>query len=110
MAGVQDTKTHTVTVQVTLPHKTSVKTMGVRGNDAPLSWDTDLAMKEIIKDSIYIAQFKVNTGFNFTKIKFVLNGEIELKDQGNRYISLDNKTTNTVYKAMYDVAKDDKKK
>jgi hypothetical protein len=65
-------------------------------------------MKEVIKDSVYTAQFKINTGFNFTKIKFVLNGKIELENQENRYILLDDKTLNTSYKAMYDVAKDDK--
>ncbi|MDI9869781.1 DoxX family protein [Flectobacillus roseus] len=110
MAGVQDTKSHTVIVQVTLPHKTSVKTIGVRGNDTPLSWDTDLVMKEVIKDSVYTAQFKINTGFNFTKIKFVLNGVIELENQENRYILLDDKTLNTSYKAVYDVAQENKKK
>jgi hypothetical protein len=82
--------------------------MGVRGNSDPLNWNNDLVMKEVIKDSVYSAQFKINTGFNFTKIKFALNGKIELRDQENRYILLDDKTGNTTYNAVYDVAKDDK--
>ncbi|MDI9879340.1 DoxX family protein [Flectobacillus longus] len=108
MSGVQSTKIQTVTVQVTLPHKTPVSTIGVRGNDSPLNWDSDFAMKEVIKDSIYTAQFKINTGFKFTRIKFALNGDIELKDQDKRYILFDEKTTNTSYKAVYNLTQENK--
>lgn len=108
MSGVQPTKIQTVTVQVTLPHKTPVSTIGVRGNDSPLNWDSDFAMKEVIKDSIYTAQFKINTGFKFTRIKFALNGDIELKDQDKRYILFDEKTTNTSYKAVYNLTQENK--
>ena len=102
MAGVQDTKLQTITVQVTLPKKTAVKSMGVRGGDQPLSWDTDLPMREVIKDSVYTTQFQINTGFNFTRIKFALNGEIELNGKDNRKIKLSENSTNTSYKAVYD--------
>jgi len=102
MAGVQDTKLQTITVQVTLPKKTAVKSMGVRGGDQPLSWDTDLPMREVIKDSVYTTQFQINTGFNFTRIKFALNGEIELNGKDNRKIKLSENSTSTSYKAVYD--------
>lgn len=102
MAGVQDTKLQTITVQVTLPKKTAVKSMGVRGGDQPLSWDTDLPMREVIKDSVYTTQFQINTGFNFTRIKFALNGEIELNGKDNRKIKLSENSTSTSYKAIYD--------
>ena len=78
----------------------NIKTVGVRGENRPLSWDEDFEMKPIVKDSIYTATLKSKTGLLFTEIKFVVNGEFELKDKPNRRVIFD-KSQKTIYKAKF---------
>lgn len=89
----------TLTVDVSKIDTTIFK-VGVRGNDQPMSWEQDLPMKEIIKDSIYQVDFAIHTGYKFTEFKFVVNDDFELKDQANRklYFEDDQKT---IYKAIF---------
>lgn len=42
----------------------------------------------------------MNTGYLFTEIKFVVNGEIELENKGNRKITFNTKDT-VRYEAQY---------
>ena len=48
----------------------SIKTVGIRGNGKPLSWDKDFEMKELVKDSLYTATVTTVTGYKFAEIKF----------------------------------------
>ncbi len=87
---------------LTVPNKTSIQTVGVRGNGKPLSWDEDLEMKAVVKDSLYTATVTAVTGYKFSEVKFTVNGEFELKDQPNRRIVFSDKDT-TYYNAQFNV-------
>ncbi len=78
----------------------NVKTVGIRGNDNPLSWEKDYLMVLDPNDSLYKATVTTRTGYLFTEIKFVVNGEFEFKDQPNRKIDFEKKDT-IVYKAVF---------
>lgn len=79
----------------------SIKTVGVRGKDKPLSWREDVEMKAIYPDSLYEASVTIATGYLFTEVKFVVNGEFELQDKDNRRVNFDKTNTETIYKAVY---------
>ncbi|AWI26766.1 hypothetical protein [Flavobacterium pallidum] len=65
-----------------------VRTVGIRGNDKPLNWESDFPMKLDTKDNLYKAYVTTKTGYLNTEIKFTVNGEFELKDASNRKVSL----------------------
>jgi hypothetical protein len=98
---VQKSYNQTVTVILNVSGIKDIKTVGVRGAGKPLSWKEDFEMKPLIKDSLYTATFSGKTGYLFTEIKFVVNGEFELKDKDNRRVYFD-KSTKTIYKATFD--------
>ncbi len=98
---VQKTYKKTVVVMLTVPNKTGIQTVGIRGNGKPLSWDDDLKMKAVVKDSLYTATVTAVTGYKFVEIKFTVNGNFELKDQPNRRIVFSDKDT-TYYNAQFD--------
>jgi PBP1b-binding outer membrane lipoprotein LpoB len=97
---VQKSYEQTVTMVVDVSGIPNIKTVGVRGEGKPLSWDTDLPMKEIVKDSLYSATVTATTGYLFAEIKFVVNGEFELKEKDNRRVVFD-ASRKTVYKAKF---------
>ena len=81
------------------PH---VQQVGLRGRDKPLSWDYDLVLTPLKKDSLYRAVVTTRTGYKITEVKFTLNGEFELKDQDNRRIEFGPRDT-AVYRARFNV-------
>jgi hypothetical protein len=83
--------------------KDSVVSVGVRGKEKPLSWSEDFPMKEIYKDSIYEAAVTYQTGYLFTEVKFVVNGNFELQDKDNRRVRFDVNSNTTNYAAKFDV-------
>ncbi len=101
---VQKSYKREVTVILNVANVKDIKTVGLRGKGIPLSWDNDLAMSPIKKDSLYIVTFKCITGYKFGEIKFVVNDEFELKDKPNRKVYF-NETGKTIYEATYDVEK-----
>lgn len=70
-----------------------ITSVGIRGNDKPLSWEYDFPMKLDTNDSLYKAFVTTKTGYLTTEIKFVVNGEFELRDSPNRKIRLEEKDT-----------------
>ena len=78
----------------------NIRSVGVRGSDKPLNWNTDYPLKLDQKDHIYKTTVKMNTGYLFTEIKFVVNGEIELENKGNRKLTFNTKDT-VRYEAQY---------
>jgi hypothetical protein len=102
---VQPSYKKTVVVTLTIPHSKNLQTVGIRGNGKPLSWDKDLDMKEVIKDSVYTATVTAVTGYKFAEIKFAVNGEFELKDKPNRRVIFANSDT-TFYNAVFDSIKE----
>jgi len=97
---VQKTYKKTVVFELNTAGMGDVKTAGIRGKDKPLSWDYDLEMTATKKDSLYTATFTGVTGYRFTQVKFVVNGEFELQNESNRRVVFAEGDT-TFYKATF---------
>jgi len=96
-------KSYKRTVVFTLDVSTikNIKKVGIRGNDRPLSWDTDTEMKALKKDSLYQIAITGETGYKFTEVKFVVNDTFELQNKENRRVYFDEKKDTTYYKAKF---------
>ncbi|MFM9910214.1 MAG: hypothetical protein ACKVOW_12730 [Chitinophagaceae bacterium] len=101
---VQKSSKKTIIVKLNVEGMKNVQVVGIRGNEKPLSWDYDLELKSIIKDTLYAATFSLVTGYKFTEAKFTVNGQFELNEKDNRKILFIDKDT-TVYEAKFDVPK-----
>jgi putative oxidoreductase len=101
---VQKSYQRTVVLLLDVSKVKDIKSVGIRGNGKPLSWDQDYPMQEVVKDSLYKAVITTQTGFLFAELKFTVNGNFELKDKDNRRIYFDKNGT-TVYKAKFDEVK-----
>jgi putative oxidoreductase len=102
---VQKTKTQKVVYTLDVSGIKNIQSVGVRGADQPLSWETDLLMKPIIKDSLYRAEVTYITGYKITEVKFTVNGNFELQNQENRKIRFDEKQSVTKVKAVFNQMK-----
>ncbi len=101
LACVQKAFLKTVIITLTVHNKKNIKTVGIRGNGNPLSWEKDYEMKEVIKDSIYSATVITMTAYKFGKIKFVVDGDWELKEQPNRKVIFNEKADTTYFNATF---------
>jgi putative oxidoreductase len=101
---VQKASVKTIIVKLNVQDVTDIQTVGIRGNDKPLSWDYDLKLTPIVKDTLYTATFSTITGYKFTEAKFTVNGAFELIDQENRRIVFSEGDT-TVYEAKFNTLK-----
>ncbi|MCU0467089.1 MAG: hypothetical protein MUF58_00690 [Arcicella sp.] len=99
---VQKTTTQTVVYKLSIKNIKDIKTVGVRGNNKPLSWQSDYPMTFDRQDSTYKATVTYITGYKFTEVKFVVNDEFELADQDNRKVNFSDKDT-TIYTATFNV-------
>jgi putative oxidoreductase len=99
-ACVQKSYTKTVVVTLKVSNIKDIKKVGIRGEGKPLSWDNDVEMKTVVKDSLYTASITAVTGYKFVEIKFTVNGDFELKDQPNRRVIFSDKDT-TYYTAVF---------
>lgn len=79
----------------------NIQTVGVRGEGNPLSWNADITMEPIVKDSLYSATITTISGYLFTEVKFTINGTFELKEADNRKVVF-SKGDTTIYKAVFD--------
>ncbi|MBC7640820.1 MAG: hypothetical protein H7174_00545 [Flavobacterium sp.] len=100
---VQKTKTQTVTLLLDVASVKDIKTVGVRGVEKPFSWDYDMEMEVVKKDSLYKKTFVTETGCLYTEIKFTINGNFELQNKENRKIYFSN-TKTTIIKSKFDVS------
>jgi hypothetical protein len=98
---VQKSYIKKVVVTLKVSNIKGIKTVGIRGNGKPLSWNNDFEMKELVKDSLYTATVTTVTGYKFAEIKFTVNGDFELKEQPNRRVVFSDKDT-TYYNAVFD--------
>ena len=99
---VQKSSKKTVILKLNVQGIKNIRSVGIRGNEKPLSWDYDMELKPIIKDTLYTATFSKLTGYKFTEAKFTVNGQFELNEKGNRRIMFSENDT-TVYEATFDV-------
>ncbi|WP_395061157.1 hypothetical protein [Flavobacterium sp.] len=97
---VQKSYKKTVVFTLDVSKIKSIKKVGVRGNDKPLSWDYDTQMKEIKKDSLFQITITGETAYKFTEVKFVVNDTFEFKDKDNRRVIFSEKDT-TFYNAKF---------
>ncbi len=81
----------------------NIQTVGVRGEGNPLSWNSDIEMKPITKDSLYTATITTISGYLFTEVKFTINGTFELQEADNRKVVF-SKGDTTFYKAVFNQA------
>ena len=102
---VQKSYNRTVVYTLDVSELKDVKKVGIRGENNPLSWQNDLAMKEIVKDSLYTITVTGETEQLFTEVKFTVNDEFELKEKPNRRVVFDEIGKTTKYHAVFDVAK-----
>jgi hypothetical protein len=101
---VQKSNKKTVVLKLNVQGIRNIQSVGIRGNEKPLSWNYDMELKPIIKDTLYTATFSLVTGYKFTEAKFTVNGQFELNEKDNRKIMFSSKDT-TVYEAKFDVPK-----
>jgi hypothetical protein len=78
----------------------NIKTVGIKGNDKPLSWSKSSEMRAIKKDSLYQSTITFETGYTFTEIKFMVNDSLEFENQDNRRVNFST-TDTTFYKAKF---------
>ena len=98
---VQKTYERKVRFILDVSNEENVKSVGIRGSNNPLSWQSDLEMKPLIEDSIYVADVTFVTGYLGVEMKFVVNGQFELQNEENRRIPFDLKSDTTVFKAVF---------
>ena len=97
---VQKSYKRTVVFTLDVSQMKDIKSVGIRGNDKPLNWDSDFEMTPIKKDSLYQVVITGETGYLFTEVKFTVNHDFELTDQPNRRVVFSQKDT-TFYKAIF---------
>jgi hypothetical protein len=78
----------------------NIKTVGIKGNDKPLSWSKSSEMRAIKKDSLYQLTITFETGYSFTEIKFMVNDSLEFENKDNRRVNFST-TDTTFYKAKF---------
>lgn len=101
-ACVQQAYDRTVVYELDVSALDSVRTVGVRGGDTPLSWETDSAMTPVTPQRLYRAVVTYHTGFLKTEVKFTVNGRFELDGKDNRRVAFDMTRDTTVYRAVFD--------
>jgi putative oxidoreductase len=99
---VQKTYDRKVRFLLDVSQMAPIKSCGLRGSNSPLSWDQDLEMKPIIKDSLYSVDVTFNTGYLGCEVKFVVNGQFEFQNQEYRRIPFDVNKDTTNYNAVFD--------
>ncbi|MGL4630706.1 MAG: hypothetical protein ACRCVT_05810 [Leadbetterella sp.] len=99
---VQKSYEQTLRLQLDVSGHKDIQTVGVRGEGKPLSWQEDIEMKPIVKDSLYEVVITGKTGYLFQEIKFTINGEFEFADGPNRRVNFD-PSRKTTYKAKFNI-------
>ena len=97
---VQKTYQKTVVFTLDASEIKNIKTVGIKGNDKPLSWNKSSEMRAIKKDSLYQLTITFETGYTFTEIKFMVNDSLEFENQDNRRVNFST-TDTTFYKAKF---------
>ena len=98
---VQKTDKRTIVFTLDTNGFKNIEKVGIRGNDVPLSWDSDFEMT-LTKDSLYKTLVTIETGYKFTQVQFTINDTFELKNGNNREVVFSEKDT-TFYKATFDI-------
>jgi hypothetical protein len=98
---VQSTRTRVGVLTLDVSGMGPIKLVGVRGEGNPLSWREDYPMRVLVQDSLYTVTITGQTPYDFTEIKFTVNGEFELEGKENRRLMFTGDTT--YFKAKFNV-------
>jgi putative oxidoreductase len=105
---VQAAYDRTVVYRVDVSALPNVSSVGLRGEDQPLSWDQDTPMMPVPDSAgLYTATVTTRTGRLITDVKFVVNGRFEFSDaknQENRKVPLPRTTAGgdtLLYRAVF---------
>jgi putative oxidoreductase len=98
---VQSTRPRVVVMTLDVAGMGPVKSVGVRGEGNPLSWKEDKPLTAIVPDSLYTLTVTGHTPYDFTEIKFTVNGQFELENKANRRLVFTGDTT--YYKATFNI-------
>ena len=60
----------------------------VFGNHKPLSWDKGVVLQDTDGDGIYSVDLKITSSKSYVKLKFAINGELELQNSDSRFLKL----------------------
>ena len=99
---VQKTKKRIVIFTLDVSKVDTIKNVGIRGQENPLSWNKDFAMKEIVKDSLYQVTIEGETGRICSEFKFSINDKLELDGKENRKVYFDAKNDTTKVSIIFD--------
>jgi hypothetical protein len=106
-ACVQKAYDRVIVYRVDVSGIPDVKSVGLRGRSAPLSWDKDTAMRPLADSAdIYELVVTHRTGSLTTEVKFTVNGAFEFEGGDNRTVRMapakaDNDTT--LYRGVFNV-------
>lgn len=98
---VQSTRTRVAVLTLDVSGMGPIKSVGVRGEGNPLSWREDYPMSVMVKDSLYTVTLTGQTPYDFTEIKFTVNGQFELEGKDNRRLVFTGDTT--YYSAKFNI-------
>ena len=102
---VQSTRIRVAVLTLDVSGIGTIQKVGIRGEGKPLSWREDLAMIPVVKDSLYTVTLTGQTPYDFTEIKFTVNGQFELEGKDNRRLVFAGDTT--YYRAKFNVPGDE---
>jgi putative oxidoreductase len=103
---VQRAYDRTIVYELDVSRVPNVQSVGVRGRDKPLSWNSDVAMTQRVAGGPHTVAVTYHTGYLITEVKFTVNGEFELTNQDNRTVRVRRTVTGgdtTVYRATFNV-------
>ena len=99
---VQKMRDVTIHFEVDMRQETNVTTVGVIGEDTPLSWDTAIPLTDPDSDGIYEGTVVIKAAYNYAAFKFKLNNEIiELEGKKNRLVTIDDNNSGS-YSGVFD--------
>jgi hypothetical protein len=90
---VQSTRSRVAVLTLDVSGMGPIKSVGVRGEGNPLSWREDYPMSVLVQDSLYTVTITGQTPYDFTEIKFTVNGQFELEGKDNRRLVFTGDTT-----------------
>jgi putative oxidoreductase len=100
---VQPAYDRTVIYELDVSALDSIQSVGLRGDEAPLSWQKDQPLTAIVPDSLYRTTVTYRTGYLKTEVKFTVNGTFEFDNADNRRVPFDMRGDTTIYRARFNV-------
>jgi hypothetical protein len=92
-ACVQEMRDITIHFSVDMSKVENVQSVGVIGENDPLTWDNPIELQDSDGDGIYEGVITIRAAYNYAEFKFMLNKNIiELEGKGNRQVDFTDMT------------------